>query len=119
MGSSTEQRWRRKSVMLRRRAVESQIITVVGIPVGTFTAGVDTELNVDASSSLDTLTVQSGVSVDYVSQAPIATVNIGDSATADNTPSGSTSLTASVDIGQMTVHDNAGEVNLNVQGTIG
>ncbi|NHN33070.1 fibronectin type III domain-containing protein [Paenibacillus agricola] len=102
-----------------KTSVTSQIINVVGTPIGTFTAKVDTDLNVDESSSLDTLNVQSGVKANYFGQTSIPTVNLGDSAATDAKLPGSTSLTASVDIGQMTVHDNAGAVNLNVQGMIG
>ncbi|MEK4508823.1 S-layer homology domain-containing protein [Paenibacillus sp. FSL K6-2524] len=85
----------------------------------TVTAAANTELSADTSSTLNTLTLQPGVSVQSSSQTPIDTLIIGNSDTVGPTSAGSTSFTGSANIGQTIVTGNAGNVNLNVQGTIG
>jgi hypothetical protein len=81
-------------------------------------AAVDTVFGTDASTTLGSVTVRPGVSVQFTSQTPIGTLIIGNSDTVDHNPSGSTSFTGLGNIGQATVFDNAGLVTLTSQGTI-
>ncbi|MFC5468215.1 S-layer homology domain-containing protein [Cohnella suwonensis] len=76
-----------------------------------------TDVNIDTvSGQLNTVTTDSGANVQYNGDTPIGKLIINNSGT---NQSGSTSFTSSVDIGQVTVNDNAGDVNLNVTGKIG
>ncbi|ULO07650.1 S-layer homology domain-containing protein [Paenibacillus sp. 19GGS1-52] len=71
------------------------------------------------STTLNTVTVQPGVSLQYSGAEPIDTLIFGNSDAANDTPVGSTTFSGSVDIDKVIVNDSAGEVHLNVTGTIG
>ncbi|RJE86363.1 hypothetical protein D3P07_20080 [Paenibacillus sp. 1011MAR3C5] len=81
-----------------------------------FIAGVDTELSLDESSKLDTLTLHGGVGVEYDGQLPIGTLTIDTLALSAPALNALTSFAGLSNIGKVTMPVNAGRVSLNVPG---
>lgn len=76
----------------------------------------DTELSLDESSKLDTLTLHGGVGVDYDGQSPIGALTIDTWALSAPALNAFTSFAGSSNIGKVTMPVNAGRVSLNAPG---